>query len=92
VELDITAADMWADTEPPDLYEGPGAFTARQLAEVDGVDPESARKTCDRMARQKTWVQVKIRSDTQFHRFVFAWVKTEIYDEWMNRDDAGAAK
>jgi hypothetical protein len=86
VELDITAEDMWADTEPPDLYKGPGAFTADELAKVEDVHPESARKTCDRMVRQKKWVQVTVRSNSPYHRHVYAWVKAEIYNEWMNRD------
>lgn len=85
-ELICTLEDMWADAGPGDLYEGPAAFTARQLAENrPGTHLETARKMAQRMVRQGKWVQVRVRSDVPGHWVLNAWVKREIYEEWMRQ-------
>jgi len=86
MSLDAMRAIIYADRD--ELYRGPGAYTAMELA--DGCSTRTATRHAMSAAERGELVEVRVeRTDRQGKTYTArAWVAKAVYDEWANSENA----
>jgi hypothetical protein len=94
-DADLEAA--WAALEPDsvEVYTGEVYVTARDIMEKYDECETTARNRAAKAVKEETMVQVDIPNPNRHkggHRYVQAWVPTQIYKEWKQNNDADNAE